>query len=99
MQIMDRASRFRKGHSSASPFSTLGETYCYRCRMVVDSDEEAQHDGTVYAWRRNCKRCGVTVSYGVYNHVPLLTPPSPLMNRAVEWAHEPGTNRLTGKGR
>jgi hypothetical protein len=99
MQIMDFRQRFQKGHKSASPFTTLGETWCPRCKMPVDSDEEAVHDGAVYAYKRTCKRCGISIAQGIYNNVPLLAPASPLMLRAVEWTHEPGTNRLTGKGR
>ena len=100
LQVMDRASRFRKGvgtspfeavNTMGNPFATLGIEWCPRCRMEVDCDTDAVQDGTVYAYRRRCMRCGKVVKSGIYSNVVMLGEPIP--GSKLEWVTEPGADR------
>lgn len=107
-QVMDRASRFRKGigsspfesvNTAASPFASLGIQWCPRCRMEVDCDTQSFHRGTVFAYRRACGRCGRVIMGGTYNQVPLVGGTSPLMREAIEFVTEPGADRRGRRSR
>ena len=87
--LNDFASRFRKGLSN--PFASFGLDWCQRCRMEVEVDTQAQHVGETYAYRKQCLRCGLTTSRGVYDNVPLLSRPLPAA--ALEWTMESGKDR------
>ncbi len=41
--------------------------------MEVECDTESSHRGEQFVWSRRCPRCGTVVSWGAYQHVPLLT--------------------------
>jgi len=90
--LNDFAKRFRIGLSTASPFTSMGLEWCPRCKMEVDTDTESVHEGTTYAFRRQCLRCGRTVKRGIYNNVPLLSN-TPLPAAALEWTTQPGQDR------
>lgn len=90
--LNDFAKRFRVGLSSASPFTTLGLEWCPRCKMEVDCDTQAHHEGTTYAYRRWCLRCGKVVKHGIYQNVPLVAL-GPMPAAALEWATKPGQDR------
>lgn len=90
--LNDFAARFRHGLSSANPFKTFGTEWCPRCRMEVDCDTEAHHEGTVYGYKRSCRRCGRVIMRGLFNNVPLLSN-VPLPPAALEWSLKPGQDR------
>lgn len=90
--LNDFAERFRLGHTSASPFSSFGLEWCPRCKMEVDCDTAARHDGHTYAYRRWCLRCGIVIKRGVYDNVVILSG-NPLPPAALEWSLEPGKDR------
>lgn len=76
-----------------NPFASLALDWCHRCRTEVDTDTEAHHQDDVYVYRRQCKRCGITIKFGAYR-VPLVnTAGAPLPNKVFVWLHEPGRDR------
>lgn len=79
--------------SGRNPFDSLGDDYCIRCKQVVDTDTEAHHEGTTYAYRRRCCRCGLVVNWGVYDNVAVLEGPTTGLVQAFEWTFEPGQDR------
>lgn len=92
-QLNDFGSRFRKGLTTANPFTALGRIYCPSCRMDVDHETESAHKGSIYVYRRRCKRCGGVVARGVYDNVALLLTPSPAHVAADQWTQEQGEDR------
>lgn len=74
-----------------NPFASMGDDWCPHCRLIGDTDEEAQYRSGVYSYRRICRRCGYAVKWGAYQ-VPLITrqdlPPS-----AVRWVTRPEKDR------
>ena len=107
VQVLDRASRFRKGVGSSpfesvntqgNPFATLGVEWCPRCKMEVDCDTQAEHRGTEYVYKRTCNRCGKVVKSGGFQNVPLIGGES-LSPVAMEWITEPGIDRRGRRGR
>jgi hypothetical protein len=91
IEIMDFKRRFQRGIGS-SPFTTFGLEWCSRCRMEVDCDTRAHHEGTLYVYKRWCLRCGKVLKRGIYDNVPLLSS-RPLPAAALEWTTEPGKDR------
>ncbi len=91
--LNDWARRFRVGLSSATPFASLGLEWCPRCKMEVDCDTQAHHQGTTYAYKRWCQRCGRVIKYGVYQNVRLLHGASPVPPAALEWVTKPEQDR------
>lgn len=90
--LNDHASRFRKG--LGSPFAAGNDLeWCPRCRMAVDHETQAEHQGTSYGWKRWCLRCGKVLSYGVFENVPLLSGGVALPAAALEWVMAPGQDR------
>lgn len=85
-------SRFKLGLSSANPFASFGLEWCPRCKMEVDTDTEAHHQGSTYAYRRWCLRCGKVIKAGVYDNVVMLSG-QPLPAAALEWTMQPGQDR------
>jgi hypothetical protein len=90
--LNDWAQRYRLGHSSATPFSSFGLEWCPRCRMEVDCDTQAHHQGTTYVYKRWCLRCGRVIKRGVYDNVVMLSG-QPLPAAALEWSTSPGQDR------
>lgn len=74
-----------------NPFDFQGLDYCTTCKQEVDTDTEAHHRGVEYVYRKRCLRCGHTIAWGAYAHVPLLETKTPI--RAIHWALEPGKDR------
>lgn len=74
-----------------NPFDFQGLEYCVTCKQDVDTDTEAHHKGSTYVYRKRCLRCGAVMSWGTYDHVPLLETRTPI--RAIHWALEPGLDR------
>lgn len=91
-QLNDFASRFRKGLASASPFTSLGLEWCPFCKMEVDCDTRAHHQGTTYAYKRWCLRCGKVVKRGVFDNVAILSG-RPLPPAALTWTASPEQQR------
>lgn len=91
-QINNFHRRFRAGLSSASPFATLGLAWCPRCKMEVDTNTDAKHQGTTYAYKRACGRCGIVIAHGVYHNVPILSS-VPIPAGTMEWVTSPGQDR------
>jgi len=85
--LNDFASRFRKGVTSASPFSAIGLQYCRRCKQDVDVRTESRHQGTTFAFKSWCRRCGRVINRGVHDNVVLIGTGG-LADRAVEWTAE-----------
>jgi hypothetical protein len=48
-----------------------------------------RHQGTTYAYRRACLRCGQVLARGIYHNVPILSA-VPLPAGTVEWTTTPG---------
>lgn len=90
--LNDFAKRFRLGLPSATPFATLGLEWCQRCKTEVDTETKAHHQGSTYAFKRWCLRCGKVVSHGVYHNVPLVSH-VPLPAGTMEWVTAPGQDR------
>lgn len=90
--LNDFGSRFRKG--IATPFTAIGRIWCPTCRQDVDHDTVSAHRGTIYVYRRRCKRCGGVLARGVYDNVPLIqTTPSAAHRDAEVWTQAPGEDR------
>ena len=93
--------RFRLGFQSANPFASLRSgsgipsgklEYCPTCRDEVDTDTQGHHQGTTWAWRRSCLRCGQVLARGIYHNVPILSA-VPMPKAMVEWTTTPGPDR------
>ena len=100
-QINTFPERFRLGRPSASPFASLQPgtgvpsgklEFCPGCRDEVDTETQAQHRGTTYAWKRWCLRCGQVLARGIYHNVHILSD-VPVPAGMVEWSTEPGVDR------
>lgn len=79
------AARFRKGLASASPFTSVGTAWCPHCKLEVAAREKAHHQGTTYAFKRWCLRCGHVLTRGVHDNVVLLSGES-LNPAAMAWS-------------
>lgn len=91
--IGDRKPWHHVGHRVlGNPFSSLGIDWCPRCESEVDTDTVASHRGTVYVFKRTCRRCGTVIKCGVWQNVPLLAD-RPLPPAALEWITTPGQDR------
>lgn len=88
--LNDFASRFRKGLSN--PFLASGRDWCPRCAQDVDTETAHAHRGSIYGYRRRCRRCGDVIANGLHDNVVLLTKP-PIGGPAVQWAEERGADR------
>jgi len=75
-----------------NPFASLGLDWCTHCKMEVDTDTEAHHQGDVYVYRRRCLRCGRWVKYGSYR-IPLVGKTRTMPPKVLVWIHEPGKDR------
>ncbi len=84
--LNDHASRFRKGLSN--PFTATGLQYCIRCKTDVDTRIESHHQGTTYAFKQWCRRCGHVIARGVSDNVLMLSG-RPLPPAALEWSIAP----------
>jgi hypothetical protein len=87
--LNDFSARFR--HGISNPFTSFGLEWCPRCKTEVDCDTQAVHQGTTYAYKRWCLRCGKVIKRGVYDCVPLVGGPLPAA--ALEWTTTPGQDR------
>ena len=58
--------------ANGNPFVSLGDEWCSRCKMIVDTDTEASHRCGLYTYKRWCLRCGKVLKYGVYG-APLVS--------------------------
>ena len=90
MDILSPGYRWRRGNGQ--PFEAFGLEWCERCRQAVDTETQAAHRGTVYVWKRWCRRCGKVISYGKYDNCPIVSD-SDLQACAIEWVAEPGEDR------
>lgn len=70
-----------------TPFGTLGMDYCMWCKMEVDTNTEAHHDGGTYVYRRDCRRCGRVVASGAVE-VPTISGGVALPEKALVWLHD-----------
>lgn len=91
--INNWARRFRAGISSATPFKSMGMDWCPTCKRECECDTASHHNGTIYAYKRWCTRCGRVLLYGVYDNVPLIGLTRPLPPAALEWVTEPAQDR------
>ena len=71
-----------------TPFSTLGLAWCCWCKMEVDSDTEAHHEGTTYVYRRNCCRCGHVIACGAVEAPIVAGGRAALPPKALRWVHD-----------
>jgi hypothetical protein len=90
LQILDFKRRFQRGIGS-SPFTSFGLEWCGRCKTEVDCDTAAEHNGTLYVYKRWCLRCGKVLKRGIYENVPLIG--NPLPAAALEWTTKPEKDR------
>lgn len=81
-----------EGHSVKGGRPAGKLEYCPRCRDEVDTDTRAHHQGTTYAFKRMCLRCGQVLARGIYHNVPILSD-VPLPAGTVEWTTAPGPDR------
>ena len=62
--------------------------WCDKCNMEVDCDTQTVMRGTLYLYKRLCKRCGKSLKRGIYDksfgNVPRV---------AFEWVNAPGVDR------
>lgn len=90
--INDFGERFRLGHASANPFTARGtgsrSDWCPHCKCEVTYRQESHHQGTMYAFKRWCRRCGQVISRGVFDNVVTLTGETPTHRDAVDWSKE-----------
>lgn len=96
-QINTFPERFRLGLPSATPFKAETKTgergaWCPRCHDETDFEERVHHQGTTYAFKRWCRRCGQVMAHGVYHNVPILSH-VPLPPGTMQWVTEPGPDR------
>lgn len=96
-QILDFKRRFQRGIGSSPfeavpvaglPFTQYGLEWCNACQMEVDADTQAANQGTLYLWKRLCKRCGVVLKRGIYD-----AGKTPFPKVAFDWLTEAGKNR------
>lgn len=87
------------GHRNmGNPFSSLGESWCNKCRMVVECDTESSERNGTFVWSRRCPRCGSVCHWGVYQNVHMLDAGNAATHRkAVEFVTKPGADRSGGK--
>lgn len=88
--LNDFASRYRKGLSN--PFTSDGLEWCPTCQMQVDHETQGRHQGTTYAYKRTCRRCGGVIARGVCDNVLVLNG-QPLPEPALRWSTERGEDR------
>lgn len=88
--LQNFASRYRKG--LANPFAAGGRDWCPRCRQDVDTDTAHAHRGSIYGYRRRCRRCGEVLAQGLSDQVYLVTP-NPERPAAEMWAASRGEDR------
>lgn len=86
--LNDHGSRFRKGLSN--PFSSHGLEWCLTCQQQVDHTTQGRQQGTTYAYKRTCDRCGGVIARGVAD-VTLVD--QPLSPAALRWSLTPEADR------
>jgi hypothetical protein len=91
-QINNWRRRFRAGITSANPFASMGLDWCPRCKTEVDTTTQSHHQGTTWAYKRTCDRCGKVIQHAVYHNVPILSD-VPLPRGTMEWVTAPGQDR------
>lgn len=80
------------GHRVLRPFADaegkdrLGEErkvgYCLRCMEYGTGQREGRFEGSVYAFKEWCRRCGSILQFGVYNQ----SGDASAAERARQWA-------------
>lgn len=88
--LNDFASRYRKG--LANPFEAGGRDWCPRCHQDVDTETVHAHRGSIYGYRRRCRRCGDVIANGICDNVHLVTP-NPVRPAADAWSTARGADR------
>lgn len=97
IQILDFKRRFQRGIGSSPfrmvpvaelPFTLYGMLWCPTCEMEVDCDTHAANRGTLYLYKRLCRRCGTVLQRGIYDKTM-----SPIPHDAADWVNAPGKDR------
>ena len=76
-----------------NPFSSLGDDWCPRCKMIIDTDTDAEYGDNTYVYRRRCRRCGKVIKYGMMPNIPLINVDPNSLVCAAEWVTTPGQDR------
>jgi hypothetical protein len=90
---MDRKRRFQRlgvtpfeaVPTPGLPFTYHGQEWCPTCNEAVDVQTMAVNQGTLYLFKRLCRRCGKILVRGVYDKVSGSLP-----GVAHEWLNEKG---------
>ena len=49
--------------------------------------------GTTYAYKRSCCRCGDVVNWGCYDNIAAIAGPTTGLVKAMEWIYDPNQDR------
>ena len=74
-----------------NPFGTMDYSWCARCRMEVDTDNEVSDRAGRYVFRTNCRRCGGVIAFGAFE--PPLVGGTSRMLSMREWCYTPTRDR------
>jgi hypothetical protein len=96
LQIMDRKRRFQRlgvtpfeaVPTPGLPFTYHGMEWCASCNEAVDVDTMAVKKGTLYLYKKLCKRCGEVLMRGVYDKTS-----APVPRVAFGWLNKKGEDR------
>ena len=83
---------YMRSTSTSNPFSTTGIDWCPRCKLQVDTDTAAEHQGTTFTFKKWCRRCGRVICAGIYDSVAILSD-RPLPPAALEWTWQGGKDK------
>jgi hypothetical protein len=96
MEILDFKRRFQRlgvtpfeaTPSPDLPFTQYGLEWCPACQEAVDVQTLAVNKGTLYLYKRLCRRCGRVLMRGIYDKNL-----DPVPRVAHEWINEKGKDR------
>jgi len=80
-----------------NPFVPSGTAYCLRCKEMGASKAEARYEGTVYAMKEWCEKCGHIIRYAVSDTTGYgMVPDVRKQQRARAWVRAPEADRSGG---
>lgn len=80
-----------------NPFTPQGEAYCSRCQERGAAQAEARYEGSVYAMKQWCARCGHIITCAIWDGTGQgRVPDVDKQRRAQAWVHAPEADRRGG---